>query len=530
MLNEQLKGMNQLRQSVDDLIEQSQKEHWTLLKTIESTFPFLIEALPIQLDNLFVYTYSEKLKMQLFIHDRNEESSNIIPHSIIEDKLSKSEQNTISADNYHFISVKLDVSGEYFGYTALSYHKEITDNDIKLSIAILKIFNDILDNYLQNIKITKTKTFLLDQLGLALQEKILENSLEKVVNILKQKINFKNFILYFWDPYKGKESLKYRIYVDGALKYYSLKYEDNDVHNEICSEGHHLIIGKKPNYLLDLLKISSYKIFDLNQRIYNESQAILVLDIEDEDLNLFNSDLLERFCQLLLLRLLDFNKEFNLLSQYFRKEDVHSIIESPDYEKTILNPRDKEIAILFSDISSFTMISEQILKSPGEIGDFINEWIKEVCQIIWKNSGVVDKFVGDCAIALFGPPMFTMTQKDACTNAIQTAIDIRDYTQSLNNHPRWKAIIESGLLESIGVASGINFGSTLVGNIGKNLDYTGFSSTMNNTARLQGLAKRDEILVMDNVKKQITDEFQFSEALSANVKNVKEAIEYFKII
>ena len=78
----------------------------------------------------------------------------------------------------------------------------------------------------------------------------------------------------------------------------------------------------------------------------------------------------------------------------------------------------------------------------------------------------------------------------------------------------------------MGVATGLNFCPLFVGTFGPDENFTGFSSGMNNTARLQGVATRDEILCMDSFAKVYADATQFTEQRSALVKNVSEPLRY----
>jgi adenylate cyclase len=101
---------------------------------------------------------------------------------------------------------------------------------------------------------------------------------------------------------------------------------------------------------------------------------------------------------------------------------------------------------------------------------------------------------------------------------LEAAQHIRDFTRSLNTHrdlPELRAL--SAPLE---VAIGVHYCPISVGLFGPSEDYTGFSSGMNNTARLQGLAKGGEILCMEPLVETIGDPSRFAERREATVKNV----------
>jgi class 3 adenylate cyclase len=132
--------------------------------------------------------------------------------------------------------------------------------------------------------------------------------------------------------------------------------------------------------------------------------------------------------------------------------------------------------------------------------------------------------VGDCVIAFWGPPFYQMTPSQACGQAAEAARRIREYTRSLGEDERLPGL---GRLDPpIGVASGLNYCPVYIGCFGPDADFTAFSSGMNNTARLQGVATRDQILCLDSFVSAHGDPESFGEELSTRVKNVAEPIRY----
>ena len=82
------------------------------------------------------------------------------------------------------------------------------------------------------------------------------------------------------------------------------------------------------------------------------------------------------------------------------------------------------------------------------------------------------------------------------------------------------------LEQPLGVATGLNYCPLFVGRFGPNDDYTGFSSGMNNAARLQGQARRDEILAMERFVEALGERSRFGERRTASVKNVEEPLAF----
>jgi class 3 adenylate cyclase len=182
------------------------------------------------------------------------------------------------------------------------------------------------------------------------------------------------------------------------------------------------------------------------------------------------------------------------------------------------------VAIVFADISGFTRLSEQVLVDPAKIGLLVDTWGDEVVELTWANGGVFDKMVGDCLIALFGPPFYETTPGERLEAALRTAKGIIEVTQKMPDRPGLERLKGAG----IGVSTGVNLCPLFVGRFGPNENFTGFSSGMNNTARLQHLAGKDEILVMSDAIAQLGGKsaLKFGDERSAPVKNVAQPLRF----
>ncbi|MCA9606231.1 MAG: adenylate/guanylate cyclase domain-containing protein, partial [Myxococcales bacterium] len=132
--------------------------------------------------------------------------------------------------------------------------------------------------------------------------------------------------------------------------------------------------------------------------------------------------------------------------------------------------------------------------------------------------GVFDKMVGDCVIGLFGPPFYEDSPKALCEAALEAALEIQRITKGLVDDP------EVGLDTPLDVAVGLHFCPVSVGFFGPNDDFTAFSSGMNNTARLQGIATGGEILAMQRFVDELGQPECFGDAREAEVKNVAEPL------
>jgi class 3 adenylate cyclase len=147
--------------------------------------------------------------------------------------------------------------------------------------------------------------------------------------------------------------------------------------------------------------------------------------------------------------------------------------------KSILDVRlgdqiDKEMTILFSDIRSFTAISEKM--SPKENFLFINSYLKRMNPIVERHNGLIDKYIGDSILALF---------PNHPSDAIKTAIEMQERLR-IYNHDRLK----SGF-DPIRVGIGIHSGRMMLGTIGspQRMESTVISDSVNLASRIEGLTK-----------------------------------------
>jgi len=160
-----------------------------------------------------------------------------------------------------------------------------------------------------------------------------------------------------------------------------------------------------------------------------------------------------------------------------------------------------------------------------------------VVHILWRHGGVFDKMVGDCAIGLFGPPFFRTTRVQRAELATRAALEIRDFTAAMSADPEVERIRERTRLPGLGVAIGVNLAHAFCGLFGPNHQYTGFSTGMNQTARLQALGGFREILVMESVRgalEQSADPFfrglQYGPLTDTPVKNVERPLRHCRLL
>lgn len=135
----------------------------------------------------------------------------------------------------------------------------------------------------------------------------------------------------------------------------------------------------------------------------------------------------------------------------------------------------KEMTIMFSDIRSFTQISEKM--TPQENFNFINEYLGKVSPVIRNHGGIIDKYIGDAIMALF--------PQDSAEKALDAAIEMQCKLLDYNQHRQTQGY------QPISIGIGLHAGSLMLGTIGEpeRMETTVISDAVNLASRLEGLTK-----------------------------------------
>lgn len=178
-----------------------------------------------------------------------------------------------------------------------------------------------------------------------------------------------------------------------------------------------------------------------------------------------------------------------------------------------LGGQKKEASVLFCDIRKFTTISEKL--SAAEVVDLLNSYFNEMVQPIFKNGGVLDKFIGDALMAVFGVPGHDPKHAE---NALKTALTMLKKLESFNE------IRKMSGQEPIEIGIGLNSGELIAGNIGSSerMEYTVIGDTVNIASRLETLTKEyhQPIIISEYTYACLSQnsEFQFKELGDVTVK------------
>ena len=206
---------------------------------------------------------------------------------------------------------------------------------------------------------------------------------------------------------------------------------------------------------------------------------------------------------------------------YLTASVVNEILKDPS--KLKLGGDKKNLSVMFSDIRGFTSISEKL--TPEELVQLLNEYLTAMTDVVFKYDGLLDKYIGDAVMAVFGAPL---DQPDHAIRACRTAIDMMSELRRLRE--KWAA--EGRPDVNIGV--GINTGDMVVGNMGSQMrfDYTVMGDSVNLASRLEGTNKeyRTNVIISEFTLEQIKDEFFCRELDSVQVKGKKRPVRIFELL
>jgi len=207
-------------------------------------------------------------------------------------------------------------------------------------------------------------------------------------------------------------------------------------------------------------------------------------------------------------------RENNILKMYV-DENVLQFMGSREYEASIMASETLEATVAFIDICSFTSVSEK--ETPDTVVNLLNDYFDLMSKEIIAQKGIIDKFMGDCVMAVFKGDFNADRAIDAC-------IAIRD-----------KMVVMPGVKEfHPEVSIGINSGEMISGNIGsatlKRLDYTVIGDTVNTAQRLQGVAGHSQIVISECCREKVKDSFNCRLIGPVKLKNKEKEVNIYEVI
>ena len=218
----------------------------------------------------------------------------------------------------------------------------------------------------------------------------------------------------------------------------------------------------------------------------------------------------------------DKEKILNKLSKYFSPQ-VYNSIFSGKLDVTI-NTKRKNLTVFFSDIKSFTTITEKL--EPEMLTKLITNYLTEMTEIAVAYGGTVDKYIGDGIMIFFGDPLSNGIKKDAIA-CVSMALEMKKRLRKLKRD--WE---KTGLSESLDVRMGIHTDVCTVGNFGSidRLDYTVLGNGVNLASRLESLANANEILISENTYNLINSDIESRFFKEVQIKGKSHPVKAYQVL
>jgi adenylate cyclase len=228
-----------------------------------------------------------------------------------------------------------------------------------------------------------------------------------------------------------------------------------------------------------------------------------------------------------------------LFSKQVSPDIAHAIWEQRDAFLAGERPRSQKLTatVLFTDLEGFSTTSEGL--DPARLMDWLNEYMETMAGAIMAHHGVVEKYIGDAIMAVFGVPLPRATaeqiREDAC-NAVRCALAMEQGMEKLNTH--WKA---RGLPVS-GMRVGIHTGELVAGSLGSSdrQEYTVIGDAVNTASRLESFdktwvdpdrsASRCRILISEATWALLGGQFNTKRVGTMLLRNKSEAVTIYSVV
>lgn len=210
------------------------------------------------------------------------------------------------------------------------------------------------------------------------------------------------------------------------------------------------------------------------------------------------------------------------LSKYLSPQVYQSIFSGERDVK--LESRRRKLTIFFSDIINFTGITDRLESETLTL--ILNSYLNEMAEIVLKYGGTIDKFIGDAIMVFFGDPNTKGDKQDAL-NCVMMALEMKHRIVELQQS--WESY---GLTHPLQVRIGISSGYCTVGNFGSDnrLDYTIIGGQVNLAARLEKVARPNEILIAQDTYSMVKDTIVCEKAEKQKVKGIAHSVQTYSVL
>ncbi|MEG4515593.1 MULTISPECIES: GAF domain-containing protein [unclassified Microcoleus] len=266
---------------------------------------------------------------------------------------------------------------------------------------------------------------------------------------------------------------------------------------------------------------------DKDRQQYYPDQVLLSLEGEGQSINLSINSMTDATDPnkvngaLVVMEDISSAKQIkNLMYRYMTPEVAEALLASGD---TGLGGKRKNVSVLFSDIRSYTTLTEKL--QAEEVVVMLNKYFEVMVDVVFEYGGTLDKYIGDALMAVFGSPA---PLEDHAWCAMQTAVKMREKLAQFNQDR-----VANGELP-IGIGMGVHSDEVVSGNIGssKRMELTSIGDGVNLASRLEGASKQygTDLIISDNTYRDYADRLYVRELDFITVKGKSEPVIVYELV
>ncbi|MEG4070567.1 GAF domain-containing protein [Microcoleus sp. Pol11C2] len=266
---------------------------------------------------------------------------------------------------------------------------------------------------------------------------------------------------------------------------------------------------------------------DQDRQQYYPDQVLLSLEGEGQSINLSINSMTDATDPnkvngaLVVMEDISSAKQIkNLMYRYMTPEVAEALLASGD---TGLGGKRKNVSVLFSDIRSYTTLTEKL--QAEEVVVMLNKYFEVMVDVVFEYGGTLDKYIGDALMAVFGSPA---PLEDHAWCAMQTAVKMREKLAEFNQER-----MAHGELP-IGIGMGVHSDEVVSGNIGssKRMELTSIGDGVNLASRLEGASKQygTDLIISDNTYRDYADRLYVRELDFITVKGKSEPVIVYELV
>lgn len=211
-------------------------------------------------------------------------------------------------------------------------------------------------------------------------------------------------------------------------------------------------------------------------------------------------------------------EKYNQLRRYLSPKLTEEILSSSDAFGA--EPKRKMMTVVFTDIRDFSSLADSL--EPEELFQLLDRYLTEMIKIVYHHDGTLNKILGDGLLVFFGDPV---PAEDHADRAVRMAIDMQMKVADLKDE--WR---QYG--HELGVGVGINTAFMSIGNIGSDMhrNYTVIGNQVNVAARLESIAKTDQILISQRTYSKLKDSVKVEKMGEISVKGIHNPVNTYNVI